>query len=773
MVAAVLWLLAGSNGMGQTYTFTTIDFPSALSTQCNGISGDQIVGAATLPEGQPDKLFVLQSGSFVSTYQFEISGKATGISNGTYTAYQQTATSSPGTMSFARGVLDGIVQYDMYDPVYALGIDGQTVVGYRGNGWGNSSFGGTVGFAYDLSAGSFTDLINLAVYPEVVIPTAISGNIIVGYYSEPGPDAQFGDGAFVYDGTTWMDFANPSAAANSTMPTGVSGNLIVGIYTDQSNVNHGFTYTSGTWQTVDDPAGTDTVITGVCGTDLVGYFTDAGQKVHGFYASASGATEPSPTPVPTPTPTPSPTPNPYQFAPVDFPKGLNTSCVGVFGDNIVGTYYDSKNIEHGFVLNSGHYSKVDYPAPRKPRTVSTTIAGIYDDKVFGAYYSGANAFDHTNANPFILDLSKGTYTNLGALGPGYYFTGIFGNQVLCCTPRTVFQYDEESVVFDVSTDRSTDFTVPFTEGYQTYSSATQVAVALSGTTFVGWDRDDDGITRGFLASGATSVPLFEPNASQVTVTNGPISQYQYLNPALGTQPTGVDGGNVVGNYWDAASNQHGFILDAAAGDWTTVDCPLGNGNYTNVTGIYDTTLVGSYSDTNGHTHGFVATPAVSPSPAPTPEPTPVPTVAFDAAPGAVNVTGTFTGGPGSKLDKGTLLKLFGQGDVRLDQTDYYLDRDTGIVVLGSSDEINGDPEVIYGEVFRFGPQTIGAPLSGGKIMVSGSCTMLDNEYSGTFTGWSRNPATYSADHIMVTVPVQSGAGGQSALGIQAQINDHP
>jgi hypothetical protein len=173
LFAACLFCI-GISAYGLTYTFTTIDVPSAASTECDGISGDQIAGTAFF-NGTPDAQFLLESGTF-SHSLFDISGQVTGISGGTVIGYQQTDTSHPGIRSFAQ--VSGTPENDQYDqvnPCYALGIDGQIIVGMRHLSDDSASVP-QIGFTYNLGTRVFTDLINPAIYPELVMPAARSGN---------------------------------------------------------------------------------------------------------------------------------------------------------------------------------------------------------------------------------------------------------------------------------------------------------------------------------------------------------------------------------------------------------------------------------------------------------------------------------------------------------------------------------------------------------------------------------------------------------------------
>ena len=73
--------------------------------------------------------------------------------------------------------------------------------------------------------------------------------------------------------------------------------------------------------------------------------------------------------------------------------------------------------------------------------------------------------------------------------------------------------------------------------------------------------------------------------------------------ANGTECWGInDAGTIVGDYYDANSNQNGYIYDGK--NWTTINPP--NSVATTAEGISNTGLVsGKYLDSSGNQHGFI------------------------------------------------------------------------------------------------------------------------------------------------------------------------
>lgn len=97
-------------------------------------------------------------------------------------------------------------------------------------------------------------------------------------------------------------------------------------------------------------------------------------------------------------------------------------------------------------------------------------------------------------------------------------------------------------------------------------------------------------------------------SSGAAAAEEPVSRWVMFDPpdaAGGTYPLVVnDLGTVVGSYYDANNNQHGFAR-SAGGKIVTIDVP-GAGNQTGVQDINDEgTMIGYYVDAAGNTHGWV------------------------------------------------------------------------------------------------------------------------------------------------------------------------
>ncbi|HEX4415867.1 MAG TPA: PEP-CTERM sorting domain-containing protein [Lacipirellulaceae bacterium] len=195
----------------------------------------------------------------------------------------------------------------------------------------------------------------------------ISGNNIVGMYAN-----SFYHG-FLYDGTTYTPIDNP-AATNFTVASGIDGNNIVGDYSDSSGKDHGFLYNGSSFTTLDDPLGVNRVVAGVVeATSPLGI---SGNNIVGLYYDSSdvvhgflynGAT----------------------WTPLDFPGSTYTDAFGISGNRIVGSYADAAGNKHGYLYDDSAYTTLDAPLGTK----GTFASGIDGNNIVGSY-TDASGLSH-------------------------------------------------------------------------------------------------------------------------------------------------------------------------------------------------------------------------------------------------------------------------------------------------------------------------------------------------------------------------------------------
>jgi hypothetical protein len=87
-------------------------------------------------------------------------------------------------------------------------------------------------------------------------------------------------------------------------------------------------------------------------------------------------------------------------------------------------------------------------------------------------------------------------------------------------------------------------------------------------------------------------PLFHDGSTWITLS--------YPGSA-NTNAYGIDGNNIVGEYQDSNSVQHGFLYDGTA--WATLDYPGATATFAQ--GVDGSNIVGNYSDTSNISHGFL------------------------------------------------------------------------------------------------------------------------------------------------------------------------
>ena len=216
LVSSAYAAAAGGGGVSNTGTWTTLAMPGTTNISPVGISGNNVVGF----------------------YDDDASGKVHGF-------LYNIATATWTTLDVPGAVV-----------TYLNGIDGNNIVGI-------STAGG--GFLYN---GTSWRILRMPGVAGNINPASISGSNIVGNYL----DASKHQHGFLYDGTTWTTLNAPGAT--DTLPTGISGNNIVGYYTNDNastTAYHGFLYNGTSWTTLDTPGAIWTIVNGISGNNVVGF----------------------------------------------------------------------------------------------------------------------------------------------------------------------------------------------------------------------------------------------------------------------------------------------------------------------------------------------------------------------------------------------------------------------------------------------------------------------------------------------------------------------
>lgn len=247
----------------------------------------------------------------------------------------------------------------------AYGISDTTITGYYSDSSTNYH-----GFLYNGS--SFTTL-NDPLGVGGTFAAGNSGTNVVGDYI-PSAGAYQG---FIYNGSSYTTLDDPSAGTGANQGTfllGISGPNIVGKYYDSSGL-HAFVYNGSSFTTLNDPSAgaIGMVANAISDTDIVGTYYDASGTAHGFLYDGSSYTTLN-----------DPLAGTGQIGEVN----LGTEVYGISGTNIVGVYYDSSGLGHGFIYNGSSYTTLD-----DPLGVDGTVAyGISGNEIVGIYYSAVPGF---------------------------------------------------------------------------------------------------------------------------------------------------------------------------------------------------------------------------------------------------------------------------------------------------------------------------------------------------------------------------------------------
>jgi probable HAF family extracellular repeat protein len=248
-------------------------------------------------------------------------------------------------------------------------------------------------------------------------------------------------------------------------------------------------------------------------------------------------------------------------------RGINNA------GQVVGSYVDTSNVEHGFLLAGGTYSPLDVPA-----AASTQANGINDAGTVIGYSttSGGATTGFVHAGPsymgFSVPASSGTFAwgiNNAGVQSGYFDDLGGGSHGFVSSGGGVYTPLDDPLGIAGST-----------VVYGINSAGQVVGAYIAG-----------GVSHGFVWTAGSFVTLDDPAGT------------------FGTTAYGInDAGQVVGTYLDA-SGVNAFV--ESGGSFTTLDDPLGLPGFTQAFGINNLgDIVGSYVDAStGEIRGFEAVAA--------------------------------------------------------------------------------------------------------------------------------------------------------------------
>ncbi len=268
-----------------------------------------------------------------------------------------------------------------------------------------------------------------------------------------------------------------------------------------------------TYKQVDYPGAVLTEIIGgpnLQGTSVGAYELTVGGALHGFALTANGV-----------------------FTPVDVPGATNTTpnFINLQGV-IVGSYTDSAGTSHGFVLNRGSYTTVNYPG--EP---GTALSGINDlGESSGFYCSDAACDTSATFHSFVLSRS-GVFTSFdppGATGSETSTVSLVGVVVGNYDTAPEPTCTTQCLGYLLSHGNYTTLSYPG-------SPFTFAGGGNIWNTVVGIYVDAAGNGHGFIEGGGSYTSFDYPSASF-------------------TEATGINAlGVIVGLFTDSSGNTHGFI----------------------------------------------------------------------------------------------------------------------------------------------------------------------------------------------------------------------
>lgn len=221
------------------------------------------------------------------------------------------------------------------------------------------------------------------------------------------------------------------------------------------------------------------------------------------------------------------------FTPFDVPGATSTTpnYINLQGV-IVGSYTDSAGTSHGFVLNHGSYTTVNYPG--EPGTVLSSVNDLGD---FSGFYCSDAACDASATfHSFVLS-RRGDFTTFDPPGA----TGS-ETSTLSLVGAVVGNYDTLSEPTCSTT----------CQGYLLLNGHyTTIAYPGSSFTFAGGGNIWNTVAGIYVDSAG--------NGHGFTWSNGNYTSFDYPGASL-TEGTGINAlGVVVGLFIDSTGNTHGFV----------------------------------------------------------------------------------------------------------------------------------------------------------------------------------------------------------------------
>ena len=238
---------------------------------------------------------------------------------------------------------------------------------------------------------------------------------------------------------------------------------------------------------------------------------------------------------------------------------------------IVGRYVDSGHVMHGFMLQNGTYTPIDYPGAANGPFQGTDVEWVNASGTISGTY---HASDGTMK---AFTWRKGVYSTIAAPGATETFGFGISDSGIVTGPECACGFTTASG-FMYSQGAFTPINFPGAVG-------TMPTMLITPSLVVGAYYDGSNY-HGFYFYNGVFTSVDHPSASFTWFTG--------LNPA----------GEVVGFYTDG-TGQHGLMYSINTGAMVSVDVPIAGSSSSEVNGIDPQgDIVGRYVSSDGHTHGY-------------------------------------------------------------------------------------------------------------------------------------------------------------------------
>jgi hypothetical protein len=255
----------------------------------------------------------------------------------------------------------------------------------------------------------------------------------------------------------------------------------------------------------------------------------------------------------------------YAYRTLDFPlPGPGGAFTGIDGSNIVGSFSDTANIQHGFFYNGTNYITLDDPLSGSFSETGngTWATGISGTNIVGFYFNvsgSVHGFLYNGVGWITLDAPGAAVGQGNFPSTGTFPSGISGRNI---TGYFTATNGDHGFLYDGASWSTLDFP----------GAASTFGQGISGATITGYFTDTNSSAHGFVYSGGNWTQLDAPKSTS-------------------TRAEGISGSNIVGYYSDSAGLSHGFLYDGS--NWTTLDDPQGSlGTYPQ--GISGSNIAGNF-----------------------------------------------------------------------------------------------------------------------------------------------------------------------------------